>query len=56
MTDINELIRIAPRRVVFNPGTESAELTRLLEGNGIITQNACTLVLLSLDQFDREEN
>jgi predicted CoA-binding protein len=42
---------LAPRRVIFNPGTESPELERELEKAGILTEEACTLVLLHTDQF-----
>ena len=46
-----EIIELAPRRVIFNPGTESAELEEKLNGAGIDTNNACTLVLLQTGQF-----
>jgi predicted CoA-binding protein len=42
---------LAPRRVIFNPGTESPELERELEKAGILTEEACTLVLLHTGQF-----
>ena len=42
---------LAPRRVIFNPGTESPELERELEKAGILTAEACTLVLLHTGQF-----
>lgn len=50
--DIEELVRIAPSTVIFNPGAESHELINELERNNIRTRNACTLVLLSTGQFD----
>jgi uncharacterized protein len=40
-----------PRRVIFNPGAENPEFEKLLRDNGIQTQEACTLVLLSTGQF-----
>ena len=40
-----------PKRVVFNPGTENPELYQLLELNGIQVEVACTLVLLTLNQY-----
>ena len=40
-----EIIELAPRRVIFNPGTESTELEQHLTAAGIATENACTLVL-----------
>jgi predicted CoA-binding protein len=42
---------VAPRRVIFNPGTENPELERALEIAGIQTEEACTLVLLHTGQF-----
>ncbi|MCK5036913.1 MAG: CoA-binding protein [Candidatus Sabulitectum sp.] len=53
--DIEELVRIAPSTVIFNPGAESIEMKNELERNGIGTRNACTLVLLSIGQFDLEQ-
>ena len=40
-----------PRRVIFNPGTENPDFENLLQESGIITVNACTLVLLSTRQY-----
>ena len=45
------LIRIKPKRIIFNPGTENPEFLLLLEKQGIATENACTLVLLSTGAF-----
>jgi len=39
------------RRVVFNPGAENPQLQRRLDEAGVETLEACTLVLLSTDQF-----
>lgn len=39
------------KRVIFNPGAENFELAGLLQKKGIEAENACTLVLLSLDQY-----
>jgi uncharacterized protein len=46
-----DLIRLAPRRVIFNPGAESALLEKSLRSNGIEVENACTLVLLRTGQY-----
>jgi len=51
-TILNELIESSPRRVIFNPGTESAGLASQLVEAGIEVTEACTLVLLSTDQFE----
>ncbi len=40
-----------PRRVIFNPGTENAEMEEILTKNGIEIEEACTLVLLSTGQY-----
>jgi len=44
-------LSVAPRRVIFNPGSENAELARRLRRAGIQVETACTLVLLATDQF-----
>lgn len=45
------LIKLKPRRVVFNPGTENKKLESLLHEAGIETELACTLVLLATNQY-----
>ena len=45
------LIGLKPRRIIFNPGTENNELQKLAEAQGIETEEACTLVLLRMDQY-----
>ncbi|MBK6264670.1 CoA-binding protein [Marivirga sp. S37H4] len=40
------LIGLAPKRIIFNPGTENPELAVKASGNGIETENSCTLVML----------
>jgi predicted CoA-binding protein len=40
-----------PKRIIFNPGTENSKLRRLANEKGIITDYACTLVLLSVGQY-----
>ncbi len=45
------LVDLKPRRVIFNPGTENFELISILEKEGIITEIACTLVLLSIGNY-----
>lgn len=46
-----KIIALKPKRVIFNPGTENSEFLELLRANGIETEIACTLVLLSLGQY-----
>ena len=45
------VLALHPRRVIFNPGTENVEFEDLLKENGIETEIACTLVLLSINQY-----
>lgn len=45
------LLALKPRRVLFNPGTENPDLESLLVENGIEAERACTLVLLSTNQY-----
>lgn len=39
------------KRVIFNPGTENAELQELVRQNGMKAEVACTLVLLSIGNY-----
>lgn len=48
---LNSLLRARPKRVIFNPGAENSVLEDQLKGAGIVTLNACTLVLLRTSQF-----
>ena len=47
----NYIIGLKPRRVIFNPGTENMEFVKLLKENNIEAEVACTLVLLSTNQY-----
>lgn len=47
----DSILKLSPRRIIFNPGTENAELQQLAEQKGIITEEACTLVLLNTGQY-----
>lgn len=48
---VDDILRLAPKRVVFNPGTESPELAAALEHAGIPHVEGCTLVMLQTGQF-----
>ena len=48
---LDQLIAAKPRRVIFNPGTESETAVKQLSEAGILTENACTLVLLNAGTF-----
>lgn len=47
----NYIISLHPKRIIFNPGTENAALSKLAEANDIAALEACTLVLLSTGQY-----
>ncbi len=47
----NYIVEAAPKRVVFNPGTENPEFYQLLKLNNIKVEVACTLVLLATNQY-----
>jgi len=45
------IIGLQPKRVIFNPGTENPTFIQLLRAHDIKTELACTLVLLSTNQY-----
>lgn len=45
------ILSLNPKRIIFNPGTENDELESLAAAKGIKTMEACTLVLLSTNQY-----
>lgn len=46
-----DLLRLKPKRVIFNPGAENPALAKSLTEKGIKVEDACTLVLLRTNQF-----
>jgi predicted CoA-binding protein len=48
---VEEIILAKPRRVIFNPGTESEDVMTAFERVGIECEEACTLVLLRTGAF-----
>jgi len=46
-----EILKLRPRRVIFNPGAENPRLARVLRQSSIEPLEACTLVLLQTNQF-----
>ena len=46
------LKQLKPSRVIFNPGTENEALENDLAASGIEVIRACTLVLLSTNQYE----
>ena len=45
------ILRCNPKRIIFNPGTENAELAREASAAGIEVVEACTLVMLRTGQY-----
>lgn len=45
------IMGLKPERIIFNPGTENPELFRMAKQAGIDAQYACTLVLLTLNDY-----
>ena len=45
------IIKLKPRRVIFNPGTENSAFYKKLDNTSIQHEEACTLVLLRTNQF-----
>lgn len=45
------VLSLEPKRVIFNPGTENPVFYKLLQEAGIEIEVACTLVLLSTNQY-----
>jgi len=48
---VQDIIRLKPRRVIFNPGTENPAVRTELEAAGINCLEACTLVMLRLGNY-----
>lgn len=46
-----DILDLAPQRVIFNPGTENPPFEQALRNAGIQPLEACTLVLLRTGQF-----
>ncbi len=49
-----DILRVRPRVVIFNPGTENDLLAAELEAHGIGVVIGCTLVMLKTGQFSFE--
>ena len=45
------IFSLNPKRIIFNPGAENDDLEQLATKKGIETMEACTLVLLSTNQY-----
>ncbi len=47
----NYILSLNPRRIIFNPGTENEEFFQRAKEQGIKPLEACTLVMLSTNQY-----
>jgi predicted CoA-binding protein len=45
------ILGLKPRRVIFNPGTESQAFADTLMAAGVEVVNACTLIMISNNQY-----
>lgn len=45
------ILSLHPKRIIFNPGAENDELAQLAKDKGIQPIEACTLVMLSTNQY-----
>jgi len=49
--DVDAVVELKPRRVIFNPGTESTLIQQHLDQAGIAWLEGCTLVMLKTGVF-----
>lgn len=45
------ILSLMPKRIIFNPGAENPEFEEMASKHGIITIEACTLVMLNTGQY-----
>jgi len=45
------IMSLKPKRIIFNPGTENPEFYSILKSKNIYFEEACSLVLLSTNQY-----
>lgn len=45
------ILKVNPKRIIFNPGTENETLELLAQEHNIAIEQACTLVLLHTGQY-----
>lgn len=47
----NYILKLKPKRIIFNPGTINPELERMAEEKGIECVHGCTLVMLATGEY-----
>ena len=45
------ILSLHPKRIIFNPGAENPELSKMANAQGIETVEGCTLVMLSIGVY-----
>lgn len=45
------ILSLNPKRIIFNPGTENEELSKMAQSKGIETVEWCVLVMLSINRY-----
>lgn len=45
------ILKLSPKRIIFNPGTEHPDLIKMAKEKGIEPVVGCTLVMLSADTY-----
>lgn len=45
------LLRLKPKRIIFNPGTENTDFEKMAEDQKIEVVEGCTLVMLRSNQY-----
>ena len=45
------ILSLKPRRIIFNPGTENSTFASMAQKQGIMVEEACTLVLLTTGTY-----
>lgn len=50
-SELDNILILKPRRVIFNPGAENPDLAKELRNAGIEVVEACTLVMLRTEQY-----
>ena len=48
---IQDIIKLKPKRIILNPGTENTDLIEKATSQGIDVIEGCTLVMLNTNQF-----
>jgi hypothetical protein len=48
----DQILKLNPKRVIFNPGSENPTLEHALRKQGVECLEACTLVMLKTNQFE----